>query len=60
MDSMISTTCLGVTSLLVVLATSAVGLRLWARRANRSSLAADDYVIIAALVSMDIPLPSTV
>ncbi|MCJ1245732.1 hypothetical protein MMC30_002936 [Trapelia coarctata] len=48
--SMISTSCLAITSVFVVLATVAVGLRIWARKTKFLVLEADDYVVQAALV----------
>jgi hypothetical protein len=41
---------IGVTSMLLVLCFTATGARFLARRVTRTALAADDYVIIAALV----------
>ena len=51
MDSMVSTTCLAVTSLFVTLSSIAVGLRIWARRIKSLQLEADDYTVLIALVT---------
>lgn len=47
---------IGVTSMLLVLCFAATGARFLARRVTRTALAADDYVIIVALVRCPLAL----